>query len=100
MARPCVRMPTSVPSAATTGATRRRSAAEPLERIPRVDVLGQDDHLPEHDVLDLREAVDPREVLLGDDADGTLALDDDRRAVGALAEQDERLARGHVAGRA
>ena len=49
-----------------------------------------------HDLVHLREPVDVGQVVLGDDADGLGAVDDDRRAVGALGEQDERLAGRHV----
>ena len=54
------------------------------------------DHVLVHDVVHLGVAVDARQVLLGDDADRLGSVDDDRGAVGALADQDEGLTGRHV----
>ena len=58
-----------------------------------------DEHqVARHDLAELGEPVDAGEVGLGDDADRPARplVDDDRGAVGALGQQDERLADGLV----
>ena len=87
-------MPTSRPSSATTGRQPPPRVREGVERRLDVDAVVQRHHVADHDVLEPGEAVDAREVGLGDDADRALPDGDERRAVGALVEQDHRLADG------
>ena len=85
-------MPTSRPSASTTGASRRRASTRRLEGVLGVDAVVEGHDVADHDVVDLGEPVDAGEVGLGDDADRAVAVGDDGGAVGALVQQGQRLA--------
>ncbi len=67
---------------------------EGVERRLDVDPVRQGHQVADHDVLELGEPVDTGEVGLRDDPHRALADRDERGAVGALVQQDQRLADG------
>ena len=64
------------------------------ERCLGIDGVGEGEQIGGHHLIDGGVAVDPAEIGVGDDPDGTIPLDHDDRVVGALGDEVDGLTDG------